>query len=131
DGWVAWSPDVTRLARGSEDGTIRVLEGLQQTPKVHVFNDHEPRRFGSAGEHGVRTLAWSPQGDRLASGGPDQLVKIWDPIRGAELARMPGHQLWVLAVAWSPDGKRLASAGADRLVIAWDAATGQKLSTMR
>ena len=58
-------------------------------------------------------------------------MKLWDPIRGAELARLEGHQYWVLGVAWSPDGKWLASASGDRLVIAWDARTGRKLSTMR
>jgi WD40 repeat protein len=80
----------------------------------------------------VRTLAWSPQGDRLASAGGDRLVKLWDPLRGAELARLQAHPGKVtLSVAWSPDGKRLASAGPDRLVIAWDAETRQKLSTMR
>jgi hypothetical protein len=133
-GWVwsvAWSPDGTRLAAGSQDGTIRVVEGLEHGPKVHVFKAHEPRPFGTAGSQGVRTLAWSPQGDRLASGGPDRLVKLWDPMRGAELARLQGDQRSVLGLAWSPDGTRLASASTDRLVIAWDAQTGRKLWTMR
>jgi WD40 repeat protein/serine/threonine protein kinase len=133
-GWVwsvAWSPDGARLAAGSQDGTIRVAEGLGQTPKVHVFQAHTPSHFGTAGAQGVRTLAWSPQGDRLASGGPDGFVKLWDPIRGVELSPMQGKQYWVMGLAWSPDGKRLASAHADRLVIAWDAETGRKLWTMR
>ncbi|HKB03032.1 MAG TPA: protein kinase [Gemmataceae bacterium] len=128
---VAWSPDGVRLAAGAADGTIRVVEAVKPSPKVQVFKAHEPRRLGSAGEHGVRTLAWSPQGDRLASGGVDGLVKVWDPIRGAELTRMEGHQIWVLSVAWSPDSKRLASGGADRLVIAWDPEAGRPLATMR
>jgi WD40 repeat protein/serine/threonine protein kinase len=128
---VAWSPDGTRLAAGAQDGTIRVVEGLTHAPKVHVFKAHQPRRFGTAGSQGVRTLAWSPQGDRLASGGPDGFVKLWDPIRGVEVARMQGRQYWVMGVAWSPDGKRLASAHADRLLIVWDVQTGRKLWTMR
>jgi WD40 repeat protein/serine/threonine protein kinase len=128
---VAWSPDGARLAAGSQDGTIRVVEGLGHTPKVHAFKAHEPRNLGTAGEQGVRTLAWSPRGDRLASGGPDGFVKLWDPVRGVEVARMQGQQYWVMGVAWSRDGKRLASAHANRLVIAWDAETGRKLWTMR
>jgi WD40 repeat protein/serine/threonine protein kinase len=128
---VAWSTDGTRLAAGSQDGTIRVVEGLRQTPKVHAFKAHQPRILGSVGQQGVRTLAWSPQGNCLASGGPDGLVKLWDPIRGAELSRMQGQQGWVLGVAWSPDGKRLASAYSNRLVITWDAQTGRKLWTLR
>lgn len=128
---VAWSPDGTYLAVGSQDGTIRVIDGLKQTPKVHAFKAHEPRRLGTSGPQGVRTLAWSPQGDRLTSGGPDNFVKVWDPLRGAELARMQGKQSWVLGVAWSPDGKRLASASANRLVIVWDVRTGREIATMR
>jgi WD40 repeat protein/serine/threonine protein kinase len=133
-GWVwsvAWSPDGTRLAAGSQDGTIRVVEGLGQNPKVHVIKAHQPHEFGTAGPQGVRALAWSPQGDRLASGGPDGLVKLWDPMRGIELARMPGRQYWVMGLAWSPDGTRLASAHADRLVMVWEVETGRKLWTMR
>ncbi len=38
----------------------------------------------------LRTLAWSPRGDRLASGGWDKLAKIWDPGRGVELQRLTG-----------------------------------------
>jgi WD40 repeat protein len=128
---VAWSPDGTRLAAGSQDGTIRVALGLERTAKVLVFKAHEPRVLGSGGLHGVRTLAWSPKGDRLASGGVDRLIKLWDPLRGVELARMPEHKSWILAVSWSPDGKRLASATADRLVLLWDVETRQKLATLR
>jgi WD40 repeat protein/serine/threonine protein kinase len=119
---VVWSPDGTRLAAGSQEGTIRVVERLRQMPKVRQFQAHRGR---------VRSLAWSPGGDRLASGGGDDLVKLWDPIRGAELARMQGHRYWVMSVAWSPDGKRLASASGDRLVLTWDTGTGRLLATMR
>ncbi|HKB39714.1 MAG TPA: tetratricopeptide repeat protein, partial [Gemmataceae bacterium] len=128
---VAWSPDGSRLAAGSQDGTIRIVEGLHQTPRLTVIKAHELRRLGSGGEHGVRTLAWSPHGDRLASGGTDGLVKFWDPVRGTELGRMPGQQAWILSVSWSPDGKRIACATSNRLVISWEVATDQKPLIMR
>ena len=91
---------------------IRVVEGFEHTPRVHSFKAHQGR---------ARGLAWSPQGDRLASAGADKLVKVWDSILGVELARMQGYEHHgAAAVAWSPDGKRLASAGHDdRLVVAW------------
>jgi WD40 repeat protein len=125
---LAWSPDGTRLLAGLQDGTIRVVEGLKQTPKVHDFKAHQGP---------VRSLAWSPLGDRLASGGGgddglgDNLIKLWDPIRGIEQVRLQGHRGPVYRVAWSPDGKRLASAATDSFLIAWDADTVQKLATMR
>jgi WD40 repeat protein/serine/threonine protein kinase len=119
---VAWSPDGSQLAVGSDDGSIRVVAELKETPKVQVFKAHQGR---------ARGLAWSPQGDRLASVGLDGLVKVWDPVRSVEVAKMQGHQGGVFTVAWSPDGKRVVSAGNDHFVIAWDATTGQKISTMR
>ncbi len=126
---VAWSPDGTHLAAGSQDGTIRVVEQIEHDPKIHGFQAHP-------GNVRSMALAWSPRGDRLASGGYlDGLVKLWDPIRGAELARMPGGLGSILALSWSPDGKRLASASESEFrygfVYLWDPATGQKLSTMR
>ena len=124
---VAWSPDGAHLAVGLHDGSIGVIEGVRQTPKVHVFQAH---KRDSMGRNEVRALSWSPKGDRLASGGRDSLVKLWDPMRGSELARFPGHSYCVFAVAWSLDGKRLASTSGDRLVISWDPDTGRKLSTM-
>jgi WD40 repeat protein len=128
---LAWSPDGTHLAAGSADGTIRVVEGLKQTPTVNVFKAHEPHHLSQTGEIGVRALAWSPQGDRLASGGLDNLVKVWDPVAGAELACMQGNQGMVFTVAWSPDGTRLASAGTGLVVIVWDALTGRRISTLQ
>jgi WD40 repeat protein len=128
---VAWSPDGNRMAAGSQDGTIRVVEGLGGTPKIHEFKAHEPRAFGTAGAQGVRTLAWSPRGDRLASAGPDQFVKVWDPLRGALVTRMQGQRGWVMGVAWSPDGQQLATATSSGLVITWDSQTGRELLTMR
>lgn len=127
---VAWSPDGTSLAAGSLDGTIRIADNLKGTPTVRVIDAHKgPGRIPE--RRGVRALAWSPQGDRLASAGWDKLVKVWDPVRRTELARMEGHNGAVPGVSWSPDGKQLASAAGDFLVMTWDAATGQKLQTMR
>ena len=127
---VAWKPDGTVLAAGLQDGTIGIAERLDKTPTVRFFQAHQnPRRVETP--EGVRTVAWSPQGDRLASGGFDRLVKVWDPARATELVRMEGHNGHIIAVSWSADGKFLASGAADFLVLTWDAATGQKLQTMR
>jgi len=58
----------------------------------------------------IRTIAWSPDGRRLASGSEDHCVKIWDAINGKELLTLDGHTGNVTAVVWSPDGRQLASA---------------------
>jgi WD40 repeat protein len=72
----------------------------------------------------VRAVAWSPDGRRIASGGWDKTVQVWDAADGGGLFTYRGHTDWVRAVAWSPDGKRIASGSNDKTVQVWDAADG-------
>jgi eukaryotic-like serine/threonine-protein kinase len=72
----------------------------------------------------IATLAWSPDGKRIASAHDDKTVQVWDAIGGNHLYIYYGHFDFVYAVAWSPDGKRIASAGEDRTAQVWDAVDG-------
>jgi WD40 repeat protein len=69
----------------------------------------------------VRSVAFSPDGTRLASGGNDRMVKIWDAQTGQEMLTLKGHTSAVLKVAFSPDGNLLASASEDGTVKIWNA----------
>ena len=76
-------------------------------------------------------MAFSPDGQRLASGSSDQTVKIWDSATGKELFALKGHAGWVYSVAFSPDGQRLASGSDDQTVKIWDSATGKELFALK
>jgi len=85
----------------------------------------------------VLSVAWGPDGRRLATGSGDQTTKVWDVGKsgsegraGQELLTLRGHTRGISSVAWSLDGKRLATRGGDKTAKVWDAATGKELGTL-
>jgi len=69
----------------------------------------------------VNTVAWSPDGTRIASGGDDGSVQVWEASTGKNIFIYRVHTGKVNAVAWSPDGKSIASGSSDMTVQVWSA----------
>src|SRR6266536_3609425 len=61
----------------------------------------------------ANAVAFSPDNRWLASGGKDNVIKIWDLATGNVLRTLYGHTRNVNALAISPDGKLLASGSGD------------------
>ena len=68
----------------------------------------------------IRSLAYNPDGRRLATGDGEGVVKVWDTRTGLEVLSLSAHDGAVNGVNFSPDGQTLYTAGADRTVKAWD-----------
>jgi serine/threonine protein kinase len=68
----------------------------------------------------VLAVAFSPDGNTLASASDDRTVRLWDGRSGAQLKTLEGHSNFVQAVAFSPDGNTLASASRDKTVRLWN-----------
>ena len=85
-----------------------------------------PRRRGQ--KDYVLTLAFSPDGTKLASGGADSTVRLWN-LASKEPTTLQKHTDWVNVLAFSPDGKMLASGGTDKTVQLWDTDTGEPIAT--
>ena len=69
----------------------------------------------------VLSVAFSPDGQVLASGSEDRTVRLWRTADGAPLAAFAGHAHSVSTVAFSPDGQVLASASDDGTIRLWGA----------
>ena len=93
------------------DHALRVAIGVPHFCVVQGRHDKE-----------ARALAFDPKGDRLASGGDDRKVRLWDIKRPGAAAAMilTGHDRGVAALAFDPKGRWLASGGDDRTVRLWD-----------
>src|SRR6266702_3650208 len=85
----------------------------------------------SQSDSSVFSVAWSPDGKRLALGYADGSGQIRNATTSGILYTVQSHMGHVWAVAWSPDGKRLASAGSDHIVQVWDATSGERIFTYR
>ena len=116
---VAFSPDGTRIASGSDDSTVRLWDAATGRPIGEPFRGHEGP---------VASVAFSPDGTRIASGSDDSTVRLWDAATGRPIGEpLRGHEGPVASVAFSPDGTRIASGGYDKTVRLWDAATRQQI----
>ncbi len=84
------------------------------------------RYIHRAHDKAVHTLAWSPDGKRIASSGEDNFAQVWDAFDGGNLFVYQNHVDVVHSVSWSPDGRRIATASRDQTVHVWDAVSGPR-----
>ena len=97
-------------------------------------------------ESTFNNIAWSPDGQMLASGSDDNTVQLWDAKTGKHIKtlKVPFDELHVqndelhihdmdfevLDVVWSPDGQILASGHNDTKIRLWDVKTGKLIKTL-
>ena len=78
----------------------------------------------------VLSVAYSPDGIRMAIGDKAGRLQVWDAQTGEVLLLWEGHSDTVSSVVYSPDGKTIASGSYDNTVKVWDGLTGELLRTL-
>jgi WD40 repeat protein len=116
---VIYSPDGKRIAASMWSDNSRANN------IVNVWDAQTGQELLSwkAHDRSIYTLAFSPDGKRLASSADDETAKIWDPQTGQELLSLKGAGP---EVEFGPDGKRLIGSRG-----VWDAQTGEKLISLK
>jgi len=79
----------------------------------------------------VKSVAFSPDGRHVLSGGQDKTLKLWEVSTGREVRTFAGHLKQVISVAFSPDGRYVLSGSEDTTMKLWDVVTGREIRTFK
>jgi WD40 repeat protein len=93
---------------------LRDLLGVVPSRFIETFVGHQ---------RAVTSVAWSPDGTALVSGGYDSLAHIWSPTDGRIQATLTEHRDTISGVAWAPGGHFLATASWDGSCLIWQPGT--------
>ena len=117
---LAFSPDGTHIACGSEDSTIK------------LWNAHTGELIATfTGHHGfVNTLAFSPDGNTLAGGGTDGTIQFWDIKNRKPMQNQIAGHLWMRTASMSNDGSKLVSVSDNGIISVWNLKEFQKTTSV-
>ncbi len=126
---LAFSADGAILASGSSGTGNTGSTALADVFLWSVGRGELLRRF-PAHQGWVTSLSFAPNGEMLATSGPDPVVHLWNVRTGLEAFPEPGHASRVRALAISPADGTIFTAGQDGTIRHWDPSDGRELGVI-
>lgn len=116
---IAFSPIQDVFAVGDTIGGIRLFRIEDRQPYLYLEGHGKNLSV-------ITNIAFSPDGQMLASSSIDSTVKIWHLDTGECLKTFTGKQQWIWSVAFSPDGQTVAIGGEDSVITLWNIHTDER-----
>ena len=123
---IDWSPDSTRLATGSVDGTAKIWSLVEGGGREMITLSAIDTRSG------VGDIAFSPDGTRVALASRSGTTTVWDVglTGGAEVATLPAAAFFMPDAVFTGDGRHLLVTGAGGTIGIWDARTWEQVGEL-
>ena len=118
-GDLAFHPDKQRLYSVDYHGGLFCWDYSQAIPTLLWKKE-------GAHESWARKVAVSPDGKLVATGGNDQVVRLWSD-RGKKVAELAGHEGYIFSLLFHPEGKGLFSGDQLGVVREWKVPAGKQL----
>ncbi|KAI7976406.1 hypothetical protein EIK77_000231 [Talaromyces pinophilus] len=124
---LVFSPMQSAIRRIFSDSRPKQLSILPQVedywnPGLQTLEGHSAQ---------VSSIAFSPNGQTLASGSHDGTIKLWDTKTGSELQTLKGYSGWVHSISFSSDSQIVASSSGNCIIKLWDVKAGSELQILK
>jgi len=123
---MAFTPDGKIILSGAME-----FENNQVTAVIKRYEVETGKEAGTikGPQGGFQSLALSPDGNTVAWGGNDGVLRLWDLVKDKEIHQMGGPQNggYANAIAFAPTGKTLVTRSYDQVIRVWDTTTGKEV----
>lgn len=112
------------VASGGLDHKIKIWDLNGGGERLHIdIGEHDASAKGSV-------YALSVCGSIMASGGPESVVRLWDPKSGKRITNLVGHTSNIRDILIDQDGDTVMTASSDQTVKVWSTTAGRCMHTL-